>query len=378
MSPPVGSVGLIAGNLDEDAFRNVALGLSAGFVAAGLDVDVAHLKGDAARFREALDPRVRLVKLRADRSLFSTRAVARYLREAAPDVVVTLGWIQNLPGAVAAKLARYDGRLVLTEHGHVSQEAGVEHGDKLLWRNIPRAVRRVYPWADALVAVDRGIVDDLRENVGVDLTGLEVEVIPNPVDVDRVRALAGRLPERDRPASSVVTVGRLSPQKNQRLLLEAFARLPRGLRLTIVGDGPLRADLEQLARSLGVSDAVTFTGHVTNPHALAAAADVFVLPSQVEGCPLALIEALAYGLPAIATDCAPGPRSILGDGEHGVLVPPDDVAALTEALHDLLGDAPRRRVLSERAERRAHDFTVEAITARWLAFFDRLVGRDDS
>ena len=365
-------MGLIVGNLDEGAFRNVSLALAGGFARAGIAVDVAYLKGDAAAYADELDARVRMVKLRADRSLWSTRAVARYLRERAPDVAVTVSWLQNVPGAVASKLTRYRGRLVLTEHGHVSYEAAVEHGHNLLLRNMPRVIRRVYPWADALVAVDRGILEDLTERVGVDLSGVDTEVIPNPVDVDRVQAMgAERAPERGVGRPTVVTVGRLSPQKNQRLLIQAFAQLDPGSRLVIVGDGPERASLEGLVSRLRLDGAVTFTGHVANPHAYTAGADVFVLPSKVEGCPLALIEALATGCPAIATDCAPGPRDILADGRVGVLVRPDDSAALARAMADLLGDEPRRRHLSELARQRARDFTVEKLVARWLAFLER-------
>lgn len=365
-------MGLIVGNLDEGAFRNVSLALARGFADAGLRVDVAYIKGDPVTYRRDLDERVRMVELRTGRSLFSTRAVARYLREQAPDVAVTIAWLQNVPGAIASRLARYRGRLVLTEHGHVSYEAAIEHGRNRLLRNMPRVIRRVYPWADALVAVDRGILDDLTERVGVDLSGVDTEVIPNPVDVDRVAAMGAEgepVLDGDRP--TVVTVGRLSPQKNQRLLIEAFARLDPGARLVIVGDGPERATLEALVARLRLDGAVTFTGHVSNPHAYTAAADVFVLPSKIEGCPLALIEALAVGCPSIATDCAPGPRAILAGGEFGVLVPPDDPAALVRALEDLLADEPRRTKLAELGRERARDFTAEKLIPRWLAFLER-------
>lgn len=366
------SIGLIVGNLDEGAFRNVSLALAGGFADVGLAVDVAYLKGDSAAYAADLDKRVRMVKLRADRSLRSTRAVARYLREEAPDVVVTIAWLQNVPGAVASKLARYRGRLVLTEHGHVSYEAAVEHARNRLLRNMPRVIRRVYPWADALVAVDRGILEDLTDRVGVDLSGVDTEVIPNPVDVDRVQAMGAEgAPGLRGAVPTVVTVGRLSPQKNQRMLIEAFAQLEPGARLVIVGDGSERVALEDLVSRLRLDGAVTFTGHVANPHAYTAAADVFVLPSQIEGCPLALIEALAAGCPAIATDCSPGPRDILAGGEAGLLVPPDDPEALARALKDLLADEPRRKELSEQGRRRARDFTVEKLVPRWLAFLER-------
>ena len=366
------SVALILGNLDEGAFRNVALALSKGFVSAGISVDVAYLKGDAASFRDALDPRATSTKLPARRSLLSVHAVERYLKDQAPDVAVTVGALQNLPGVLAARRARYRGLLVLTEHGYMSHEAGVEHRDKLLFRGMPHLARRLYPRAGALVAVDQGILDDLTGTVKVDLARLETAVIPNPVDLDLVRASAGAAGDRAAGrAPVIVTVGRLSPQKNQELLLRAFARLAPGARLEIVGDGPERGALEAAAARLGIAGAVTFHGRRPNPHAITARADVFVLPSRIEGCPLALVEALAIGCPAVATDCAPGPRSILEDGRVGMLVPPDDPAALAGALEELLADAALRADMSRRARARAEAFGIPAVTERWLEFLAR-------
>lgn len=369
-STAIRSIGLIVGNIDDGAFGNVASGLAKGLVANGTSVEVAFIKGDYRRFRTRLPAEVDLVKLNARRSLFSTRAIARYLRTRSPDVAISLGWLQNLPGAIASKLSRWGGTFVLSEHGHVSYESAVEHGDKFLYRNFPKAARRAYPWAHGLVAVDGGILEDLASNVGVDLTRLRCEVIPNSVDVERVRALAAEGDIERTTDPMIVTAGRLAPQKNQRLLIEAFAEVVQEVpaRLKLLGEGPLRNDLEGLARALGVDDRVLFEGHVDNPYAHIAAADVFVLPSRIEGCPLSLLEALACGCPPIATDGAPGPVEILGAGRFGRVVESENRGALAEAIVSMLKGVEPAATFRRTGPERALDFHPAAIGRRWLDF----------
>jgi glycosyltransferase involved in cell wall biosynthesis len=134
------------------------------------------------------------------------------------------------------------------------------------------------------------------------------------------------------------TVGRLETQKAQDVLLRAFAEVRRdGLdaRLLLVGDGRERGNLTRLAAALGVGDAVHFAGTRRDLPTVFAALDVFALPSRWEGTPLALIAAMAAGLPVIATPVG-GVPDVVRDGETGRLVPADDVAALTAALREAL------------------------------------------
>jgi glycosyltransferase involved in cell wall biosynthesis len=144
------------------------------------------------------------------------------------------------------------------------------------------------------------------------------------------------LRRHDRPVA--LAVGRLMPQKNHRLLVRAFARVRESTdaRLVILGDGPLRGDLERLVHELGLDDHVSMPGFCPNPYPAMAASDVFVLPSAWEGSPGVLIEAMATGTPVVATDCPSGPREILDDGRHGRLVALDDEEALARAVEDAL------------------------------------------
>ncbi|XXX72122.1 glycosyltransferase [Sorangium sp. So ce134] len=165
---------------------------------------------------------------------------------------------------------------------------------------------------------------------GIDLS----RFAPDPAARARVRAELA-IPQ---DAWVVGSVGRLSPVKNHELLVRAAARaLPGSGRLLVVGDGPERARLVALARELGVSERVLFAGERHDVPALLAALDVFALPSLSEGLPLALLEAMATGLPAVASDVGGVPTALV-HGETGFLVPSGEVAPLAARLSELMAD----------------------------------------
>jgi glycosyltransferase involved in cell wall biosynthesis len=173
-----------------------------------------------------------------------------------------------------------------------------------------------------------------------------IAVIPNGVDL---AAFA-----RDKPASTVrrfITVANLRAEKNHETLLAAAAALQRvysDVEFQIVGDGPRRQQLEQLAHDRGLSR-VTFLGHREDVAALLAAADAFVLPSRSEAFPNGALEAMAAGLPVVASAVG-GLLDLLEDGRTGLLVPPGDPEALAAALRSLI-DAPERAAAIGRAAR---------------------------
>lgn len=189
-------------------------------------------------------------------------------------------------------------------------------------------------------------------------------VIPNPVATPP--ADVGSLP----PPVDIVAMGRLTPQKGFDVLIEALARLPgrhAGARLRILGEGEARAALTERARVLGAAARVEMQGVIDNPAPYLRAARIFVLPSRYEGFPNALCEAMALGLPVIASDCPSGPREIVRDGTDGLLVPPDDPDALAAALTRLLDDPELRAALGARATDIANRFSADAVFTAWRA-----------
>ena len=153
--------------------------------------------------------------------------------------------------------------------------------------------------------------------------------------------------DKDRPV--LVAAGRLAPWKGFADLIRAMKELSgrRQARLIILGDGPLRSELEDLIVKLGLTAVVRLQGYVENPLKFFAHADVFVLSSHVEGLPNVLIEAMMCGCTPVSTDCPTGPREVLQDGKYGYLVPVGDPVAMAAAVEQALCHPIPRNLLAE-------------------------------
>ena len=200
--------------------------------------------------------------------------------------------------------------------------------------------RRLYPGLARVIAISSGIQTSVEGLVSA-LTG-RVRTVYIPLELDKAKQRAlERLPETAPENPYLVAVGRLEPQKGFDLLLRAYAILrKRGVTepLVIVGEGKDREKLQELAGSLDITEHVVFAGFQANPYPWLAGAKIFVSSSRFEGFCRVIAEALAVGTPVVATDCPSGPAEVLEDGEAGVLVPNEDVAALAEGIYRLLGD----------------------------------------
>ncbi len=160
-------------------------------------------------------------------------------------------------------------------------------------------------------------------------------------------------------------MGRLSAQKNFTLLIRAFAKVleNRPARLIILGEGHLREELTQLCADLDISKQVEMPGCESNPYKFMKNADLFVLSSNYEGLPNALVEALACGCPIVSTDCLSGPREILDNGKYGQLVPVGNLDALAEAMQATLINGTRPA-----AGQWLDQFREENVVDQYLAF----------
>ena len=199
------------------------------------------------------------------------------------------------------------------------------------------------------------------------MPGLELITIPNGADTT-LFAPAGDGPKH---AFTIVCVARLIERKGQQHLLQAFARLRAAcaepMTLIFVGTGDAEPRLRELASSLKVAEAVIFQGFVPREQmpSVYRHADVFVLPSQQEGMSIALLEAMASGLPVIVTDTG-GTAELVTRGQNGEIVPWADVPALTSALQSLLKAADRRLYMGNEGRKRALQFGWPALAARYL------------
>jgi len=230
------------------------------------------------------------------------------------------------------------------------------------------------PLANRIVAVSPSVRDFVVQRVGIPAS--KVLVIPNGVDVARFAAAqpisraAWGLPAE---GSLIGAVMRLDPVKGGETLVRAVAALPPGPHAVVVGDGPQRAAWESLADALGVAGRIHFVGYQADVPAWLAACDVFVLSSEREGMPNAVLEAMAAGRPVVATAVGGTPDVVL-DGVTGLLVPPRDPAALARAIQSLLDDPARAREMGAAGRWRVEEhFSLEAVVARTVALYDSLL-----
>lgn len=307
---------------------------------------------------------------------FATRVarVRRFVREQRVDVVVSMGEIANVVNVLGGAPRR-----VLS----VRSAPTASLGDSGSYAPVYAMLRRMlYRRAHAVVAVSQAIGDELRGRYAV--PGRLVRVIPNLYDA----AAIGEAAREPLPAelawlagrTYVVAVGTLAVHKGQFELVRAVARARRALpslELVLVGEGEARGALQALVEELGLDGAVHLVGFRGNPHAIVARARAFVLASHFEGFPNALVEAMLCGVPVVATDCPTGPREILGDSEHGLLVPAVGdaggdavVDALAGAITGLVGDPARHAEFAARGTRRGGDFDARAVVGAWV----RLLG----
>lgn len=170
----------------------------------------------------------------------------------------------------------------------------------------------------------------------------------------------------------IVTVGRLSAQKNQRLLIESFEKIAskyHDFNLELYGEGESKDELETLTRSLGLSTRVKFMGTTTEISKKIKEASLFVLSSDYEGIPNALIEAMALGLPCISTDCRPGgARTLITNNENGIITPINDAKALANAMDYMLSHSEEAEEMALRASKITERLSPNLIYDKWEKF----------
>lgn len=287
-------------------------------------------------------------------------ALARYLQNHQPDIILSGASHVNLVAIFAHRLSKTNIPLVLRASNYPS-------GNIRWWPPLEQAIRRllrytlgiVYPWADHIIAVSKGVAQEVQR-----LTGLpddRITTIYNPVVGPYIKRLATEPVSHpwayDKHAPLILAVGRLTVQKDYPTLIRAFARIraTRTAHLVILGDGRQRHRLKKLVHKLKLAEDVAFLGYVDNPFAWMSKAAVLVLSSAWEGLPGVIIEALACGCPVVSTDCPSGPREILQDGRIGPLVPVHDDSALAAAILQVLSSPPDRTKLIQRA----NDFRID-------------------
>jgi len=289
-----------------------------------------------------------------------------------PQVVHAHVYSAGPPALVLGALSRAP--VVITEHFTGFQRGLITGYDRL-------TARVAFHLADLVAPVS----EDLATHVRALAPGTAIEVVGNVVDTEVFHPPPDPLPQPSAVGGRLLTVAAMAEKKGHRHLLEALASMPAGARpvLELVGDGELRADLEARAQALGLGESVRFRGELPKEEvaALMRRVHVFVLPSLFENLPCVLIEAMASGLPCVATAVGGVPELL---GEHGLLCPPGDPPALARAIAgalDALGQRDQQAVATAPAWADAQSlaretrerFVYEAFARRWTGIYERLL-----
>lgn len=292
--------------------------------------------------------RVKAVTSNLRRILLVRRAISR----SNPDVVLSFLDTTNVLTLLATRGLGLP--VVVEEHTDPAQKriGGWEPLRRLL-----------YPHASRVVLLSETARSFFGPNVRA-----RSAIIPNPIVVEPPGATEFRPTGR----RTLVAMGRFGPEKGFDLLLDAFARIAAShpeWSLTIWGDGPLRPELERQRDELRLGDRVSMPGRTTTPHAELRVADLFVMSSRREGFPMALGEAMACGLAVVSADCPSGPRQLIRHEIDGLLVAPEDPAALATGLSRAMGDDELRTRLAERAPDVLNRFGLDRVMAIWDELF---------
>lgn len=347
--------------------ERIRLVLAEEFLMAGYQVEFVLLQPRGALLTEA-QARFQLRSLGCGQMRLAPVRLASYLRERRPDALLAAMWPLTGIAGLAARLSGYGGRLVVSEHNDFRCMPSIKRYER--WA-LARFGRRIYAPCHRVVAVSDGVAESLGVVAG--LPRERIEVIYNPIrpmtreaitDEDR-RALDGWLAGETR----LIAIGTLKPQKGYDVLLRTLAdlRYHCDARLLILGEGPLRGELESLAGDLDVADSLWMPGFRPNPATYLQHADVFVLSSNWEGFGNVIVEALASGVPVVSTHCPSGPAEILAGGHFGSLVPVGDPAAMAQAVEATLSAPPDPASLTAHAQGFAPDKAARA-------YLDLLVG----
>ncbi len=323
--------------------------LSNEYCANGWDVEIGLLLQNRVEYD--LDPRIKIVDLTGKHASYIKNvpawlgSIRRYLKQTKPDRVVAFAGRINalvLTAAIGLKLS-----IVVSERNDPKHDG---RGALML-----RYCDWIYRRAKAIV------FQNLHEqHCFSESHASRSYVIPNPIRVTAVR-------EKREYGQVIATAGRLSNQKNQKMLVDAMAivrqEYPEAT-CRIYGAGELQESLQAQIDELGLHEAVTLEGKVLDIHERLAQCDLFVMTSDFEGLSNALIEAMMVGLPCISTNY-PGADELIRHGQNGLLVPCQDETALAEAIKTLFADPKRMAQLADSAQTSAEQYRAEPVLELW-------------
>lgn len=280
---------------------------------------------------ELINKNVKIVNLDQTRALKCLIPLAKWIRNNKPDVIFSALTHVNVVAALARKMSGHKCKLILSEHSTISNLPMLQD---IKYKFI---FKFFYNQADCIVAVSNGVKTDIVDTLNI--TPKKVVVINNPVYPNFFTSKKVDLNNffKNEPEKIILSIGRLETEKNYLNLLKAFNKFNNDHCLVILGEGSERGLLEKYILDNNLGDRVLLPGFIKDPFVWINSADIFVSSSNIEGFGNAIVEAMAYGLNVVSTDCV-GPREILSDGKYGLLVEKDNPNEFFDAINKLLDD----------------------------------------
>jgi len=311
---------------------------------------VGSLRG---RYFSEISSQVEIVDLQSKRILFCLPKLVKFLRSFKPDALISTIYHSNMV-AIASALIAFSNTKVIVRDSNMHQTLKEASSSYVSYKLTCFLMRILYRRCHAVVAVSQAMKEELSKLVpGIDE---KLNLVHNFIDNDQIKLLSDEDVEHPwlnntQTVPVILSVGRLSNQKNWPLLLHTFSDIlkKREIRLIILGEGEKRKEIESLIHNLGIQDNVSLPGFVQNPFSWMAKSEIFVLSSDAEGFPNVLVQALSCGCKVISSDCESGPREILEDGKWGYLCEVGNLRDLSSKI-ELSIDNPIGYDTSVRAE----------------------------
>ncbi len=298
------------------------------------------------------------------RGIYRIIILRKKIKQSFPDIIISFGDKTNILTIISKSGLRVP--CIISERIDPSH-----YKIGRVW-NILR--NKLYRYSDCLVVQTESIKAWFLQYIKFKKS---IVIIPNPVSINdrnETETVKGIL--LNNKSKIIVSMGRLVWEKGFDLLIESYSRIQKifpDWKLLIFGDGVEKENLRSKVISMGLENNVLFGGVIKNPISILKRADLFILPSRVEGFPNALLEAMACGLPVISFNCPSGPSEIIKNGTNGILVPPENVEELTYAIENMIRDHKKRIMCGNNAKEVIKRYDQRKIVNVWKDLINKVI-----
>jgi len=330
-------------------------------------------KGEYIKF---LPSDIEIFDLRVNHVMFSLSKLLKLIKKIKPDIIFSTLTHMNIVVLLLKYLFSKNIKIIIREANFFS--TAYKESRNLKAKILPFFIKLLYNKANKIIFLSKGMSEDFYRVFSNYIEKPKMLVIPNPINIRKIDELKYEdIHEQlfEDGNKRIIAIGRLTKQKGYKYLLDAVSLIIReisNIKLLILGEGEDRKFLEEYAKKIGVSKYVCFCGFKSNPYKYLAHSDVFVLASLWEGFGNVILEAMACGIPVVATDCPSGPREIISHMEDGLLVPVRDAKSLATAIIELLRNESLREKLVTNAFKKVGNFDVDKIVNIYEKLFEEV------